>query len=146
MMKQNKLLQKAVVKNDGFTLVELLVVLAIIALIATIATPQVIRYLGSARVDVAKTQMRNIQGALELLYLETGRYPTSEEGVEVLVKPVQSFTPWSGPYIKPETAIIDPWGNTYVYKGPENTNSFTLLSYGRDGIEGGEGLDADITP
>lgn len=76
----------------GFTMVELLVVLAIIGLVAAIAAPQVLGYLGSARVDTAKVQMRNLQSALELLYIDIGRYPSADEGLDALVTRPESYT------------------------------------------------------
>lgn len=132
--------------DDGFTLVELLVVLAIIALIAAIAAPQVLRYLGSARVDAAKAQMRNLESALELLYVDAGRYPTTEEGLSALVEHPAGFTSWNGPYMKQTAALRDPWGNPYQYKGPEGLSGYSLMSFGRDGKPGGDGQDADLSP
>ncbi|SNB52985.1 MULTISPECIES: type II secretion system major pseudopilin GspG [unclassified Agrobacterium] len=128
----------------GFTMVELLVVLAIIGLVAAIAAPQVLGYLGSARVDTAKVQMRNLQSALELLYIDIGRYPSADEGLDALVTPPESYTAWNGPYIKQSSALVDPWGAPYQYKAPAGSASPTVGSFGRDGKAGGEGLDADI--
>ncbi|MCR4265783.1 type II secretion system major pseudopilin GspG [Nitratireductor sp. ZSWI3] len=129
-------------KEDGFTLVELLVVLAIIALIATLATPQILRYLDSARVDTARAQIRNIASALELYYLDNGNYPATEEGLGALAVAPSSANRWNGPYLKGADGLQDPWGTSYVY---ENTGAaFAVRSLGRDKKTGGEGIDADL--
>jgi general secretion pathway protein G len=133
-------------RDDGFTLVELLVVLAIIGLIAAIAAPQVLRYLGTARIDAAKVQMRNISSALELLYIDIGRYPTTEEGLAILVERPEGVSGWNGPYIKQKNALVDGWGTSYQYSEPESDKPLVLWSFGRDKKAGGEGEDADIFP
>ncbi len=130
--------------EEGFTLVELLVVLAIIGLIAAIATPQVLRYLGSARVDTTKAQIKNFQSALELYYIDTGHYPTSEQGLAALQIGPATETKWNGPYLKQNGAFKDSWGTAYQYKSPAETKPFQIISLGRDGKPGGEGQDADI--
>ncbi|KSV75916.1 hypothetical protein N185_15840 [Sinorhizobium sp. GW3] len=129
---------------DGFTLVELLVVLAIIGLIAAIATPQVLRYLGAAKVDTTKAQIRNIQSALELYYIDSGRYPSSEEGLVALERQPDSSANWNGPYLKNGGTLKDAWGNAYKYESPAGDKQFQITSFGRDGREGGEGQDTDI--
>ena len=130
--------------EDGFTLVELLVVLAIIGLIAAIATPQVLRYLGSAKVDTTKAQIKNFQSAIELFYIDTGHYPTSEEGLAALQTAPPTETKWNGPYLKQSGAFTDPWGTAYQYKSPADAKPFQIVSFGRDGKPGGEGQDADL--
>ncbi len=128
----------------GFTLVELLVVLAIIALIAAMAAPQVLRYLGSARSDTAMAQIRNIESALELFYIDNLRYPTDEEGLSVLsVAPADLRERWNGPYMKKADQLVDPWGRPYLYRVSDN--SVIVLSYGRDGTENGDGEDRDLS-
>lgn len=131
--------------DDGFTLVELLVVLAIIGLIAAIATPQVLKYLSSARVDTTKAQIRNFESALELFYIDTGRYPSTEEGLSVLRTAPASEARWSGPYIKQSGAFSDAWGTPYHYQSPVEGKPYEIISLGRDKKTGGDGLDADIT-
>lgn len=130
--------------SEGFTLVELLVVLAIIGLIAAIATPQVLRYLGAAKVDTTKAQIRNIQSALELYYIDSGRYPSTEEGLSALETKPDSNAGWNGPYLKKGGGLKDAWGNAYKYESPFGDKQFEIISLGRDGREGGEGQDADL--
>jgi len=130
--------------EDGFTLVELLVVLAIIGLIAAIATPQVMRYLGTAKVDTTKAQLKNIESALELYYIDTGHYPSDEQGLTALETKPDSSDSWNGPYLKKGGLLRDGWGNAYLYKSPAGEKPFEILSLGRDGKDGGDGQDADI--
>lgn len=130
--------------QDGYSLVELLVVLGIVALIATIATPRVLGYLGSAKVEAAKTQIRNASSAMELFYLDTGRYPSNEEGLAALAVAPAGVDTWNGPYLKGADKLVDPWGNAYVYETVDSANGFRLTSLGRDGRPGGEEQDADL--
>jgi general secretion pathway protein G len=130
--------------NAGFTLVELLVVLAIIGLIAALATPQVLRYLGSAKVDTTRAQIGNIQNALELFYIDTGRYPTTEEGLAALETKPGTEAGWNGPYIKKAGGFSDAWGTAYQYRSPADEKPFQIMSLGRDRKLGGEGQDADL--
>jgi general secretion pathway protein G len=130
--------------EDGFTLVELLVVLAIIGLIAALVAPQVLRYLGSARVDTTKAQMKNIGSALELFSLDTGRYPSAELGLAALVSAPQDGSIWAGPYLKSSDGLKDTWGNEFKYEISADGNSIVLRSLGRDGKTAGDGLDADL--
>ena len=130
--------------DSGFTLVELLVVLAIIGLLAALAAPQVLKYLGQARVSTTQAQLKNIGSALELYYLDTGTYPGPEDGLEVLVSPKNGSTVWNGPYLKGSTALIDGWGNKFVYVHTDAPTSTIIKSLGRDGKLNGSNLDQDI--
>lgn len=130
--------------DAGFTLVELLVVLAIVALIASLAAPQVLRYLGSARMDAAQAQISNIESALELFFIDNLRYPTTEEGLAALSAASPALQArWNGPYLKKADELTDPWGNTYNYSYIDNT--VRVFSFGRDGKQGGDGEDGDIS-
>ncbi|MER8805098.1 type II secretion system major pseudopilin GspG [Mesorhizobium sp. M0998] len=131
--------------ESGFTLVELLVVLAIIALIATLAAPQVLRYLGSARTNAAKAQIRNIESALELYYVDNAKYPTSEEGLSALVAAPAGEERWNGPYLKGTTGLKDPWGKPYSYEVKADATGVMIRTFGRDGKPDGSGEDQDIT-
>ncbi len=120
-------------REDGYTLVELLVVLAILGLLATIATTQVLRYFASAKISTAHAQVESFSSALDLYRLDTGRYPSSQEGLAALkVKPPAAEN-WNGPYVKATTSLNDPWGNPYTYVAPGRHGDFDLSSNGPDG-------------
>lgn len=131
----------------GLTLVEMIVVLAIIAVVAVLIVPNVIGRPDQAKVVTAKTDLKTIAAALRMYRLDNGDYPTTEQGLAALVtRPAAPPAPASYPedgYL-PETPR-DPWGAPYVYRSPGRTGRFDLISYGKDGKVGGEGLDADLT-
>ncbi|MEL7111242.1 MAG: type II secretion system major pseudopilin GspG, partial [Pseudomonadota bacterium] len=114
----------------GMTLVELLVVLVVISLIAAIAAPRLLRYVGGAKSSTAETQIENLVSAVELFFLETGRYPTEEEGLSILVSPPSSGAAWNGPYLRKANGITDPWGEPYKYRVPGRFVEFEVYSYG----------------
>jgi general secretion pathway protein G len=120
-------------KQDGYTLVELLVVLAILGLLATIATTQVLRYYASAKMSTAHAQVESISSALDLYKLDVGRYPTSQEGLGALKAKPPSADNWNGPYVKTTTSLNDPWGHPYAYVSPGRHGEFDLSSNGADG-------------
>jgi general secretion pathway protein G len=124
--------------------VELLVVLAIIGLIAALAAPQVLRYLGAARVDTTKAQLQNIGSALELYYLDSGKYPAADVGLGALTGAPNDGSVWNGPYLKGEAALKDAWGNKFLYEQAGDPVSTLVKSLGRDGKPQGAGLDADL--
>ncbi len=131
--------------EHGFTLVEILVVITIIALIMSLVGPRVLNYLTESKVKAAKIQMQSFSSALDLLYLDTGRYPSSAEGLNTLVKPTSAMAGWNGPYLKGGSLPNDPWGKPYVYRSPAERSKYEIMSYGADGQEGGTGTAADIT-
>ena len=113
----------------GFTLVELLVVLAILGLLVAVATPQVIKYLGRAKVDTARIQMKDLSTALDLFLVDVGRYPTQQEGLEALVANPGTLPNWHGPYVKAVTVPLDPWGHPYQYRFPgQNGSDYDLYT------------------
>ena len=128
----------------GFTLVEILVVIAIIGLIMALVGPRVLNYLAESKVKVAKIQIESFASALDLYYLDTGRYPTSSEGLSALVQRTGNIASWNGPYLRGGVVPSDPWGKAYVYRAPGQQGPYDLLSFGADGQEGGTGLAADI--
>ncbi|OWV82242.1 type II secretion system protein GspG [Rhizobium sp. R634] len=130
--------------TEGFTLVELLVVLAIIGLIAALVAPQVLKYLGSAKVDTTKAQIKNIENALELYYIDVGHYPSTEEGLEALSQAPTDGSAWNGPYLKKSGTFLDAWGTAYQYKSPAEEKPYQVISLGRDRKAGGDGQDADL--
>jgi len=130
----------------GFTLIELLVVITIIALIVGIVGPRVLNYLTESKVKAAKIQIESLSSALDLFFLDTGRYPSGSEGLGALVRRPGSIAAWNGPYLKGGVVPPDPWGNAYVYRAPgQEGRTYDILSYGSDGTEGGTGSGADIT-
>jgi general secretion pathway protein G len=130
----------------GFTLLEILVVLVILGLVAAvIAGPQVFRQLGAAKSETARLQMERIAGALDLYRLETGRYPSNQEGgLRALVEQPAGVGRWNGPYLKKQEQIVDPWGQPYGYRFPGQRGEYDLWSLGADGVEGGEGENRDV--
>ena len=132
-------------RQRGMTLVELLVVLLIIALIAAFAVPRVMNYLGGARHDAAGIQIERLGGILDLYRLDMGRYPSTEDGLRVLVEAPVDAERWNGPYVKKADSLIDPWGRPYEYRAPGDHGDYDLFTLGADGTEGGDGEDADVT-
>lgn len=129
----------------GFTLVEMLVVITIIGLIMALVAPRVLNYLGESKAKAAKIQIESLSSALDLFYLDAGRYPTSAEGLAALVQRPGNMPNWNGPYLKGAIVPADPWGNVYVYRGPGEHGPYDIISYGADGQEGGTGTASDIT-
>jgi general secretion pathway protein G len=116
----------------GFTLVELLVVLAILGFLAAMATPQVMKYLGRAKTETSKIEMKNIAMGLDLFLIDMGRYPTEQEGIKALIEPPATLPNWRGPYLKRAGIPVDPWGHPYVYR-PTPDGEYELYSAGEDG-------------
>jgi general secretion pathway protein G len=131
--------------QSGFTLVELLVVITIIALIMGIVGPRVLNYLTESKAKAAKIQIESFASALDLFFLDTGRYPQGSEGLNALVRRPGNINSWNGPYLKGGVVPPDPWGNAYVYRAPGQNGAYDILSFGADGTEGGTGAAQDIT-
>ncbi|MBZ0104730.1 MAG: type II secretion system major pseudopilin GspG [Sulfuricella denitrificans] len=131
--------------HRGFTLIELLVVLVILGLLASLAGPKVINYLGGAKSDSAKLQIEEFGASLDLFKLETGRYPSSQEGLQALVQPPSGLAGWNGPYLKKKVVPKDPWGNEYRYVSPGQHGAYDLSSLGADNREGGESENKDVS-
>ena len=130
--------------EEGFTLVEMLVVITIIGMIMALVGPRVLNYIGDSRVKSAKIQIQSFTSALDLFYLDAGRFPTSSEGLGALAHPVSGVASWNGPYLKGGNVPNDPWGNPYVYKQPAERGPYEIRSLGADGQEGGTGTAADL--
>ncbi len=124
---------------------ELLVVLVILGLIAAFATPQLIKFLGSAKTNTAQIQIERLSGVLDLYRLEVGRYPTTDEGLQTLMEQPPGAERWNGPYLKKADALNDPWGRPYIYQSPGEHGEFDLSTLGADGSDGGDGEDQDLT-
>lgn len=122
--------------EGGFTLVELLVVLVILGLVMGLVGPRVLGYLSSSRERTAHLQIESFASALDLFYLDYGRYPTNNEGLEALVRRPASGEHWAGPYLKQPNVPVDPWGNAYVYHVPGKQTPYAITSLGPDGGHG----------
>jgi general secretion pathway protein G len=129
----------------GFTLVEILVVITIIGLIMAIVGPRVLNYLGESKVKATKIQIESFSSALDLFYLDMGRYPGSSDGLAALVQRPGNAEQWNGPYLKGGVVPNDPWGHPYIYRSPVDRAPYEIVSYGADGQEGGTGTAADIS-
>jgi general secretion pathway protein G len=130
----------------GYTLIEMLVVLTIIGLIMGLIGPRVLSYLGDARTKTARLQIEGLSSALDLFYLDAGRYPTSSEGLDALTQRPSDVAIWNGPYVKGGRIPLDPWGHAYQYRSPvDHTPPYEIVSFGSDGREGGTGNAADIS-
>ena len=130
--------------ESGFTLVEMLVVIAIIGLVMGLIGPRVLNYLGEAKVKTARLQIESFGSALDLFYLDVGRYPTAGEGLTALVERPANAQVWNGPYLKNASVPADPWGHVYLYRVPGEKGPYQIVSLGSDGQEGGSGTAADI--
>ena len=128
----------------GFTLLELLVVVAIIGLLVGFVAPRYFGQIGKSEVNTAKAQIDALEKALDQYRLDTGRYPTSELGLNALLDRPQNEPKWNGPYLK-KAVPLDPWGKPYLYKMPGEKGDYDLTSYGKDGAPGGTGENADLT-
>jgi general secretion pathway protein G len=128
----------------GFTLLELLVVMVIIGLLASYVGPRYFSQIGKSEVKTARAQIDSLGKALDQFRLDTGHYPSMQEGIAALVAKPANEPKWDGPYLTKDVPA-DPWGNAYVYKIPGEHGEYDLLSYGSDGQAGGAGDAADIT-
>jgi len=129
---------------QGFTLIEIMVVVVIIGLLAAIVTPQVIGRIDTASINRAKQDIRSIESALSLYYLDNFKYPSTAEGLQALVdNPGEAIAKNWKPYLR--GLPTDPWNNTYQYANPgERGFDYDVFTLGADGQEGGEEVDADI--
>jgi general secretion pathway protein G len=131
-------------RERAFTLLELLVVMVIIGLLAAYVGPQYFAQLGKSEVKAAQAQISALQKALDTYRIDIGRYPSTEQGLAVLVTRPQNEPKWSGPYLQ-KAPPPDPWGRPYIYKSPGEHGDYDLYSFGKDGQAGGTGEAADIT-
>jgi general secretion pathway protein G len=128
----------------GFTLVEILVVITIIGLIMALVGPRVLNYLSESKAKAAKIQIESFSTALDLYFLDVGRYPSSSEGLAALVQRPGGIQTWNGPYLRSATVPNDPWNRPYIYRSPGEHGAYDIISYGADGQEGGSGSAADV--
>ncbi|WP_255989362.1 type II secretion system major pseudopilin GspG [Chitinolyticbacter albus] len=130
----------------GFTLIEILVVITILAILGALVVPKIMDRPNEARVVAAQQDIRTLIQGLKLYKLDNGRYPSTEQGLRALIeKPTSAPVPnnWkTGGYL--EKLPKDPWGGDYLYLNPGLKGEIDVMSYGSDGVQGGEGFDADI--
>jgi general secretion pathway protein G len=128
--------------QKGFTLVELIVVMVIIGILASFVYVKFIGRVGESKQNAAKAQIEIFNQALELYRLDTGQYPSGEEGLNALNQD-PGVENWAGPYLK-KAVPNDPWNRPYNYQSPGNHGDYDITSYGADGSPGGEGENRDI--
>ena len=139
-----------ILKNrKGFTLIEIMVVIVILALLAALVGPKLMGRTDDAKITDARVQIKNIETALKLYKLDTGNYPSTEQGLAALVtKPTVGVIPngyKEGGYLESKKVPKDPWGSDYLYISPGEHGDYDLFTYGADGAKGGEGKNIDIT-
>lgn len=128
----------------GFTLIELLVVIIIIGLLAALVGPKLFGRVGKGKQAAAQAQIELFGAALDNFRLDVGRYPTGDEGLKSLLVNPGGVENWDGPYLKKQEVPLDPWGHAYIYKSPGEHGDYDILSYGGDGVAGGDGENQDI--
>ena len=129
----------------GFTLLELLVVMTILGLLAAVAGVVAINQFTRAQTDAARLQIDSISAGLDLFFLDHGRYPSEDEGLNALIEAPGDGDAWRGPYLKDEKAITDPWRRVFLYRYPGQHGKYDLYSLGADNAEGGEDDNSDVT-
>lgn len=131
------------VREQGFSLIELIVVLVILGLLAGVVGPRLWDRVGESKAQVAKLQIAELGNALALYRFDVGRYPNNAQGLQALVED-PGIPNWSGPYLEKNSVPKDTWGRDYQYRFPGDFGDYDLWSLGSDGEEGGEGDDADV--
>ena len=131
-------------RAGGFTLLELLVVLVILGLLAGYVAPKYFAQIGKSEVKTAKAQIVALENALDQYRVDTGHYPNAQQGLAALNTKPADEARWDGPYLK-KAVPNDPWGKPYQYRIPGEHGEVDIFSFGRDGVPGGSGQDADIT-
>jgi general secretion pathway protein G len=142
------MLEKLRYDNRGFTLIELMVVIIILGILAMWVAPKIMGRPGEARQVKARLDIQNLENALKLYKLDNGVYPTTEQGLQALVEQPETGTipkKWKpGGYLEKGRVPKDPWGNEFVYLSPGLKSDFDIISYGLDGVPGGEGENKDV--
>src|ERR1700746_263720 len=138
-----RMARRASIGERGFTLVEMLVVITIIGLIMALVGPRVLNYLSESKAKAAKIQIESFSSALDLYYLDLGRYPNSNEGLTALTRS-NNAPGWNGPYLRGGVVPTAPWGHSSLYRSPGDRSPYEIISLGSDGQEGGSGTATDI--
>jgi len=127
--------------EDGFTLLEILVVIVIIGLLIGLVAPAVLRQLGGARISIAKQSIERLGSVLDLYKLDVGSYPSSDQGLEALVQQPAGVDSWNGPYVQGDKLPLDPWNHPYLYQDPSTRQGlpYDLCSHGPDNVQGAPG-------
>ena len=131
-------------RDEGFSLMELLVALVILALIVGLVAPQVLGYLSRSRGQTAEIQIENLKSSLSLYLVDMRRYPNATEGLKALVEAPVGATGWKGPYVDGGKLPADPWGHDYRYEPSATGGQPRVYSLGADDAPGGDGENADI--
>jgi general secretion pathway protein G len=137
-------------RNQGFTLIEIMAVVLIIGMLSGIVGFAVFQQVEKARVVTARAQIDRLESSLELYNMDNGRFPSTEQGLDALIsEPTGAPEPINyqpGGYLKGGQLPLDPWGNEFQYESPgaNNSGSYDLWSFGKDGVPGGEEANADI--
>jgi general secretion pathway protein G len=122
------------------------VVIAVLSLVAAAITPQLIGRFNNAKARTAQLHVNTLAAAMDDFFIDTGRYPTADEGLRALVTAPGNAPGWRGPYVRSEQSLIDPWGRPFILSGnPSPTGAPLVMSLGADGAEGGSGVDSDVT-
>ena len=138
------------IKNDsrGFTLIELMVVIIILGILAMYIGPKIMGRPEEAKQVKARIDIAALETALKLYKLDNGVYPSTEQGLLALIEPPETGNipkKWrEGGYLEKRKVPKDPWGNDFVYLSPGVQGDFDIISYGSDGVPGGEGPNKDI--
>jgi general secretion pathway protein G len=132
--------------RNGFTMVELMAVLVIIGLLASVVAVNVVGKIDKARVTATKANLKLLHNSVVQFKLDTGRFPTEEEGLKALIEQPTDVKGWNtNGYLETTQIPKDGWKNDFIYElSPESGKPFVIISYGADGQEGGEGYDADL--
>jgi len=141
-MKENRKRQV----RRGFTMVELMAVLIILGLLATVVVSNFVGQVDKGRVTTTKANLRLLHTAINQFHMDTGRWPTPDEGLSVLIQQPADVTNWqTGGYVETTDLPKDGWGNDFIYEAmPESGRPFVIKSFGADGQEGGEGYNVDL--
>jgi general secretion pathway protein G len=142
-MNTNRQIRKS---GKAFTIIEVMAVILIIGILGSIVAVSVVGKIEKAKVTATKANLKVLHNAVIQFKLDTGRYPTEEAGLQELIEQPTDVTGWNtGGYLEITSLPKDAWGNDFIYQlSPDSGKPFVIISYGADGEEGGEGLNADL--